>query len=97
MRGASTFSLDNLEPFFRSADTQARAYAPFCRPEYSLVWAQIKGKKGKERKGNAAAMSHGHLRSFPLITLVVSQVNIEGTFGHSFNSMRSLMSLVFPS
>ena len=38
MHGISTISLDDLEPFLRSAETQARAYALFCRPEYLLVW-----------------------------------------------------------
>ena len=45
VHGISTFSLDDLEPFLRCAETQARAYALFCRPEYLLVWDQRKGKK----------------------------------------------------
>lgn len=48
MHGISTFLLDDLEPFLRPAETQARAYALFCRPEYLLVWDQTKEKEKRK-------------------------------------------------
>ncbi len=45
VHGMKTFSLDHLEPFLRSAETQARAYALFSRPEHLLVWDQSKGEE----------------------------------------------------
>lgn len=51
MHGISTFSflLDDLEPFLRSAETQARAYALFGRREYFfIIWCGTKGKEIKE-------------------------------------------------
>ena len=69
VRGISSFSLllDDLEPFLRSAETQARAYALFGRPEYFFVIGvgpkERKEKRRKEEKKDrlTVAVRHGHL------------------------------------
>ena len=77
----------------RSAETQARAYAISCRPEYLLVWDQTKGKEKRKRKrkrsGNAAAVSHGHLKPSNIDPLCVSHIALEAFLHGSFlDSMR---------
>ena len=68
LHGISIFllSLDDLEPFLRSAETQARAYAFFGRPEYLLfLLRDLRSRKGNKRKENidrlTTAVRHGHL------------------------------------
>ena len=59
-----TFSLDDLEPFLRSAETQARAYAALLPARVMIMyWCGIigQGKNEKEKKDQlTAAVSHGH-------------------------------------
>ena len=69
MHGISIFSLsmDDLEPFVRSAETQARAYALCGRPEYLLFLLRDQRSRKGIKKGKidrlTTAVGHGHLIS----------------------------------